>query len=141
MSIAKQLDKYVVINQVTGEVLPFRMPMSRYPEKTVPEGESMTHQSHFESCDINRIVSRFQVYGELPVVKGNPQYGDVTNLQAKTLTEHIETARQVQEKVNEYAKAKAKAKAAPAGSGALTGAAGSGTPAPQEAPQATQTSG
>lgn len=41
------------------------------------EGESLTRQSEADSCDINKIMERFDRTGQLPVsMKQNPQWGD-----------------------------------------------------------------
>lgn len=41
------------------------------------EGESMTRQSEADSCDINKIMERFDRTGQLPIsVKAPPLYGD-----------------------------------------------------------------
>lgn len=41
------------------------------------EGESLTRQSEADSCDINKIMERFDRTGQLPIsLKQPPQYGD-----------------------------------------------------------------
>lgn len=93
------------VDRVTGEVteeqldLPFvRHPLARPKHVTPFEGESMTHQGHAESCDINRIMKQYSRSGDLPPPDPRrlPQYGDVTELQAKDLTQHIEESRAAQ---------------------------------------------
>jgi len=54
---------------------------------------SMTHQSHADSCDINKIIRRFDNTGELPTRPGDPQFADVTHLQGD-LTEKINYSRE-----------------------------------------------
>lgn len=58
-----------------------RKPWWRQPHRTHITGESMTAQSHAESCDINRIVAQFHRTGSLPSSHREPQYLDVTGLQ------------------------------------------------------------
>lgn len=41
---------------------------------------SMTHQSMAEECDINTIIKRFGLSGELPVNQRMPTYGDFTQV-------------------------------------------------------------
>lgn len=40
---------------------------------------SMTEQSHAEECDINTIVRRFGITGQVPVGVRQPEYGDFIN--------------------------------------------------------------
>lgn len=70
----------IEVNQPT-----FRQPMSRIRLITETEGESMTHQSHAASCDINVIINQFSRTGQLPPNHRQPQYADVTHL-SKDLT-------------------------------------------------------
>lgn len=58
-----------------------RRPFERVRTYTVIKGESMTQQSHAESCDINNIIRRFDNTGVLPPAKHEAQYADVTSLQ------------------------------------------------------------
>lgn len=44
------------------------------------EGESLTIQSPAEDCDINTIVRRFGLTGELPNVQAMPRSGDFTGI-------------------------------------------------------------
>lgn len=44
-------------------------------------GESKTHQSHAEACDVNKIIRKYERTGELPPGRMEPQYADVTSLQ------------------------------------------------------------
>jgi len=44
-------------------------------------GESMTHQSFAEECDINRILRRYSETGYLPPSDGRGVFADVTALQ------------------------------------------------------------
>lgn len=57
-----------------------RHPYSRRRVAVVNTEESMTHQSHAESCDINNIIRQFDRTGLLPPPKRPGQYGDVTAL-------------------------------------------------------------
>lgn len=46
-----------------------------------PEGESMTEQSHVESCDIHNILKKYERTGILEHVNANKAfYGDVSNV-------------------------------------------------------------
>lgn len=63
-----------------------RHPFSRLRVLTVNVGESLTHQSHAESCDVNNIISRYDRTGVLPLPSREPQYGDVTGLQGELTT-------------------------------------------------------
>ena len=48
---------------------------------TVPEGETMTEESHKEQCDINNILKRFtREEIEQHALNYAPQYGDVTGV-------------------------------------------------------------
>lgn len=62
-----------------------RHPLSRVRTITPVEGDSMTHQSHADSCDINNIIRQFDRTGILPPARKTPQFADVTHLQ-KDLT-------------------------------------------------------
>lgn len=90
-----------------------RKPYFREPLKTVVEGESMTHQAHADSVDINKIVAQFDRSGYLPPAQREGQYLDVTGLQTDLTVAYAESNRVI-ETVNEYTenqrKAKAKAK-------------------------------
>lgn len=71
-----------------------RHPFERVRTPTIILGESMTHQSHAESCDINNIIRRFDRTGVLPPGTRPAQYADVTALQGD-LTERINTSREI----------------------------------------------
>lgn len=58
-----------------------RHPAIRIRTITPIVGESMTHQSHASSCDINNIIKRFDNTGLLPSGSREGQYADVTPLQ------------------------------------------------------------
>lgn len=58
-----------------------RKPFERVRTYTIIAGESMTQQSHAETCDINNIIRRFDNTGVLPPAKHEAQYADVTGLQ------------------------------------------------------------
>lgn len=64
-----------------------RKPFERIRVQTIVEGESMTVRSHLDECNINKLVERFHRTGVLPPATEEPQYGDVSDLQGKTLTE------------------------------------------------------
>lgn len=40
------------------------------------EGQSLTRQSEADSCDINKIMERFDRTGQLPISMKQPQFGD-----------------------------------------------------------------
>jgi hypothetical protein len=74
------------------------------PAKT---GESMTHQSFKDECDINRIIARYAATGEFPGQNGNPRYltvpanADFTTQQqmaaiARSLWEELPDARRAE---------------------------------------------
>lgn len=77
-----------------GEVKRFKSPYDRQRVISVIHGESMTHQDHAESCNINVIVNQFARTGIIPPdPRGRvPQYGDVSHLN-EDLTSLINTAR------------------------------------------------
>lgn len=70
----------------------FRHPMSRVPSVCVVDGDSMTHQAHAESCDINNIIRQFDRTGLLPPPTRQGQYGDVSELN-RPLSELIDSSR------------------------------------------------
>lgn len=70
-----------------------RKPFERCRTYTVVAGESMTQQSHADTCDINSIIRRFDNTGVLPPPRHEPQYADVTALQVD-LTEAYNSARE-----------------------------------------------
>lgn len=75
-------------------------------------GDSMTHQSHAESCDINNIIRQFDRTGVLPVPTRTPQYADVSNLN-RDLTELMEESVETRQRYGELlAKAQAEVDAA-----------------------------
>lgn len=71
-----------------------RHPAERCRTYTPVIGESMTHQSHAESCDVNRIIKRFENTGSLPENTREAQYADCVNLQGD-LTERINMSREI----------------------------------------------
>jgi len=84
-----------VVDVETGETKFYiRRPLWRERVQHIVEGESLTHQSHAESCDVNNIIRRYERTGELPPARRPPQYGDVTSLQGD-LTERHEAAKEV----------------------------------------------
>lgn len=74
-----------------------RHPFERHRTPTIILGESMTHQSHAEACDINNIIRRFDRTGALPPATRPEQYADVTGLQGD-LTERINSSREILDK-------------------------------------------
>ena len=52
------------------------------------DSPSMTEPQHKNECDINRIMAKFRVTGQLPVTQKVPQYGDFTAVGDATET-HI----------------------------------------------------
>lgn len=88
------------VDTETGELTPpkVRMPWERLRVQTPMVGESMTHQSHAESCDINHIIRRYDNTGLLPDGRGPGQYADVTHLQEKQLDQMITESRETLDK-------------------------------------------
>lgn len=74
-----------------------RHPFERVRTPTIIHGESMTHQSHADSCDINNIIRKFDRTGVLPPSTRPEQYADVTGLQGD-LTERINSSREILDK-------------------------------------------
>lgn len=65
---------------------PFRKPMSRIAVQVdFSHEQSLTHQSHAETTDINNIIGRFARTGQLPPAQRQGQFADVTHL-TKDLT-------------------------------------------------------
>lgn len=77
-----------------------RRPWERHRFYTQITGESMTHQSHAESCDINQIIRRYDNTGLIPEGRGPGQYGDVSHLQTAQTADLILESRQTLEKAN-----------------------------------------
>lgn len=71
-----------------------RKPWERRRVVNDTRGDSLTHQSHIATCDINRILANFDRTGTLPDPTREAQYGDVTGLQGD-LTERINSSREV----------------------------------------------
>lgn len=73
------------IDKKTGELTlakPYiRKPYERHRVQTPIVGESMTHQAHAVTCDINNIIRKFDNTGVLPPAQHQGQYADVTGLQ------------------------------------------------------------
>lgn len=106
-----------VVSMVGRRVRP---PFFRERFPTIIVGESMTHQSHAASVDINAIVARFQRTGQLPPGNGPGVYADVTALQGD-LVERAIASQEVIERARSFGKewdkeqaAKAAARAVPA---------------------------
>lgn len=85
-----------------------RHPMERNRYRTPVVGESMTHQSHKDLCDVNAIVKRFDRTGELPPATREAQYADVSSLQGD-LTERIAMSREVLDTAGRHVDEKCKA--------------------------------
>lgn len=85
------------------EDAPFvRHPYSRERLTFDTDGESMTHQSHADSCDVNKIIGRYERTGQLPLATRPPQYADVSGLQGD-LTERINFAKDALAKSRAFA--------------------------------------
>lgn len=87
----------------------FRHPLSRVRTFAVMEGESMTHQSHRDSSDINNIIRQFDRSGVLPPATRPAQYGDVSDLN-RDLTELIEIGHRGMKELQRVSAEKMKAK-------------------------------
>lgn len=61
----------------------------------------MTHQSHADSCDINKIIKQYDRTGVLPPAAHPPQYGDVSEL-GGDLTEQINKSLHTQNEYQQY---------------------------------------
>lgn len=68
------------VEEILAERVPFRRQLSRIAVQTVITGESMTHQNHAASCDVNNIIRQFDRTGQLPPALRAPMYGDVSHL-------------------------------------------------------------
>lgn len=73
---------------ILNQVHYFRKPMSRTRVPTLNDEESMTHQAHMDSCDINNIIRQFDRTGSLPPSDKIPLYDDVSSLN-KPLSELV----------------------------------------------------
>lgn len=71
----------------------------RYQTEIV--GESKTDQSQKMQVDVNHIVRRYDRTGQLPQPKREPQYGDVSDLNAP-YGELIESSRSILDTVGKY---------------------------------------
>lgn len=76
----------------------------------VVTGVSMTTQSHADSCDINKVMARFDRTGALPPGREGAQFADVTHLQAD-FTELVNKSRAVSAEVRDKIRAKNEAAA------------------------------
>lgn len=102
--------KVVVQDDEISDVVPMiRGPFSRFRVRFNCVGESMTHQSHAESCDINRIIDRYDRTGQLPTGRVQGVYDDVTSLQVD-LTDAVNRSREVRSETDKFVKSR-KAKA------------------------------
>lgn len=78
----------------TGEVRRVvRRPYHREAYSTVFTGESKTHASHHDACDINKIVAQYHRTNTLPAGKKPGVFADVTHLQ-EDLTNAINKSRE-----------------------------------------------
>lgn len=83
--------------EILNETHYFRHPMSRLRVPTVIDGDSMTHQAHMDSCDINNIIRQFDRTGSLPPSDKIPFYDDVSQLNrplSELVTQASSTANQ-----------------------------------------------
>lgn len=64
--------------------------------------KSQTIQSAKDEVDINNIVARYNTSGFLPADQGLGQYGDVTSLQSKDLTQHLSTLEQTSNLLDQF---------------------------------------
>lgn len=98
----------VIADPVTGEVqleLPlFFKPYHRRRVSKRFEKPSLTHQSHAESCDVNRIIDAYSRTGSLPPEKRPKKYGDVTALN-KPMGELVADAKAAGQKLTQVKKA------------------------------------
>lgn len=126
----------VIFHPDTGEVLRHRLPWMRERCPTEFIGESKTHQAHKDSCDVNKILKRYERTGQLPPATRQPQFIDCTPLQGD-LTDSINKSRETLQKTKEFVndreeKAKRKAPSAPS---EATGKPSEAAPgAPKESP-------
>lgn len=61
----------------------------------------MVQQSHFDQTDVNAIVARFKRDGYLPPGTREPQYGDVSELNA-SLTDLVVQAQETESVVRQF---------------------------------------
>lgn len=66
---------------------------SREAVQCFPEGESLTEQQHLESSDINNVINKYMVTGEMAPPKSPALYGDVTAFQADLSERYRESYR------------------------------------------------
>ena len=78
----------------------FRGPFFRERFTFSTVGDSMTRQADADSCDINRIIERYDRSGTLPTGRVQGVYDDVTGLQGD-YAERIIESRAVQAQVSE----------------------------------------
>lgn len=83
-----------------------RHPRERFRIVTVIDGESRTHQSHADSCDIHKIIARFDRTGVLPPGRGEGTFADVSDLQGEDLTTLIERSNDTRSKVEGFLSAR-----------------------------------
>lgn len=99
-AIEKAGEAIIVADALARIIDVIRHPFQRDRTTCNCGGESLTHQSHKDACDVNNIVRKFDNTGIIPVGKGEGQYGDVTALQ-RDLTEQLADAQANAEAVNE----------------------------------------
>lgn len=90
----------------------FKAPYVRHPaERSRVQftcvGESRTHQSHAEACDINSIIRRFDNTGLLPDGRPGGQFADVSKFAGKSTAEHLMESRDVLRETASILEAKA----------------------------------
>lgn len=96
-------------HDITTAPVYVRHPFERVRTQYATQGDSKTHQSHADSCDINNIIRRFDNTGTLPPTTREAQYADVTALQEGDLTERINHSRVVLDAAGREMEAKQKA--------------------------------
>lgn len=83
----------------TGEIMDAVPPNGRLRVTHPVVGESLTHQSFADKCDVNNIIKTYEQTGILPPDMGNGYYDDVTGLQGD-LTSLINQSDQIMEQAN-----------------------------------------
>lgn len=113
-------------NLTAGEIPLVRPPFYRERLQTVLEGESLTHRSHADTVNINRIMARYMATGRLPegnnmsYVDATPFSGDLTEQYERSETTLAAAAAALNKPPQESATAdpdKPKGEAAPAAEG------------------------
>lgn len=81
---------------------PHRKPWHTGRHQTVFEGETMTQQSHKDSVNVNKIISRYDRTGILPQNPYSPVYGDVSAF-ARPFQEALDASGVTIEQAREFA--------------------------------------